>query len=91
MEFITMQKLFDNFGVDCPSWLSDDKIEDEWLNSDYTFENGEHKWEFQEFDMGHLVRHLILRYDGKECSLSYFVDGEFRLLNFWDEEGCFIT
>lgn len=86
-----MQTLFDNFGVDCPSWLSDVIVEDDWLDSDYRFENNEHIWEFQELDMGFVVRHLLLVFDGKECSLSYFVDGEFRLLKFWDEEGCFIT
>ncbi len=88
---VTMQTLFDNFDVDCPSWLSDVILEDDWLNSNYKFENNEHQWEFQELDMGFVVRHLLLVYNGKECTLSAFIDGDFRLLEFWDEEDHFIT
>ena len=91
MELVPMQTLFNLFGVECPSWLEGVEIEGDWLNSEYVYENRTHTWEFKETDHGYLVRHLVLVFNGAECTLSAFIDGELRLLSFWDESSHFET
>ena len=59
--------LFGRDGVECPEWLSDQKLEDYWLSSDYSCEDDVHLWEYRDF-----ARWVVLSWDGTECLLRAF-------------------
>jgi len=65
---ITVETLFKKSGISCPVWLSLELLEDEWLNSTYSFENGIHKWVLDEG----LIRYLVLSFNGEEYKLEAF-------------------
>lgn len=39
-----LMDLFKRDNVKCPKWLSKTNIEDDWINSDYSFDGNTHKW-----------------------------------------------
>ena len=46
MDFIKIKDLFARDNVECPKWL-DAYLDDDWMDSIYSFEDNVHKWQLQ--------------------------------------------
>jgi hypothetical protein len=65
---ILVNEFFSVFGVDCPDWLSDELLDDDWLEDCvYSFEDGVHKWIHED-----LLRYLVLTFDGELYRMQAF-------------------
>jgi len=65
---IEIKMLFEKYGVICPEWLSEELLEDEWVNSEYIFEDNVHTWILDETP----IRYVILSFDGSSCKRQGF-------------------
>ncbi len=63
-----VKDLFERDNVDCPEWL-DSYLEDDWMNSIYSFEDNVHKWHLQD-----PFKNVVISFDGKEYRFQAFDD-----------------
>lgn len=62
---IEIKALFEKYEVICPDWLSEELLEDEWLDSEHLFDGGVHKWVLDE-----VMRYVVLSFDGEEYRMQ---------------------
>lgn len=63
-----IKDLFERDNVPCPEWL-DDYLEDEWMDSIYSFEDNVHKWQLQDS-----LKNLLISFDENEYRFQGFDD-----------------
>lgn len=64
--------LFDRDNILCPEWLSNEYLEDDWMDSVYSYEEDKHTWSLKT-----PMKDVKITYDGSECHLlAYFENGE---------------
>lgn len=68
MDFIKVKDLFARDNVECPEWL-DDYLEDDWMNSIYSFKDNVHKWHLQD-----PFKNVLISFDGNEYMFQGFDD-----------------
>ena len=64
-----VKELFEEQGVSCPEWLSNEFLKEEWHNSEYSFVDNTHQWI--------LLNPLknIITFDGEEYAfISFDID-----------------
>lgn len=81
-----VKDLFDKYNVICPNWLEKNSLEDDLIDSDYSVEEGLHKWKFKnEF------KDILLTFDGEEFHFKAFDDeGHLMLDNVYTKNYCMI-
>jgi len=78
---ISIIELFDKDDVLCPEWLSYLRLEDDWLDSTYSFEEGIHTWNLET-----PIKTVRITYDGVEYNFYAIEDGELVCLETIDED-----
>ena len=63
--------LFDRDNISCPEWLSNVYLEDEWLESVYSFEEGNHTWNLET-----PIKNVRITFNGDEYNFYGVKDGE---------------
>lgn len=64
---ILVNTLFERDGVTCPSWLSSQPLEANWMDSIYSLEDGIHKWVLK-----NQIQNLAITFDGEEYVFCAF-------------------
>ena len=65
-------ELFDRDNILCPEWLSNEYIDDDWEESQYSFEDGKHIWRLKT-----PFKDVAITFDGNEYHfLAYDEEGE---------------
>ena len=82
-----IKDLFERDNVPCPEWL-DDYLEDEWMDSVYSFEDNVHYWKLH-----NPLKNVVISFDGEEYRFRGFDDsGEVMFMEqVITEEGELIT
>ena len=68
---ITIIDLFDKDDILCPDWLSNVRLEDDWVESKYSFDNGVHTWNLET-----PFKKVRITFDGVEYNFYGIEDGE---------------
>ena len=67
---ISVLELFDKDNILCPEWLSYLQLEDDWIESVYSYEDGKHTW-----NLKNDFKDVRITFDGEEYNF-YAIDGE---------------
>jgi len=76
-----LEDLFKRDNVNCPDWLLQVPIDDDWADSVYSMEDNTHKWTLKD-----IMKHLELCFDGSNYTLTAFHDGLEYLLEQRNED-----
>ena len=67
--------LFDRDNILCPDWLSSKLLEDDWMDSVYSFEEGNHTWNLETS-----MKNVRITFNGDEYNFYMVEDGNlFRI------------
>jgi hypothetical protein len=61
------QDLFNAIDTDCPEWLSEEPLDDDWADSEYAKVGTIHTWTIK-----NPGRHLVITFDGETCVYTGF-------------------
>lgn len=79
---ISIIDLFDRDNILCPDWLSYLKLEDDWQDSIYSYEEGKHTWNLQT-----PLKNVRITFDGNEYNFYGIIDGDLiRIETITEEE-----
>ena len=86
MNFIKIKDLFERDNVECPEWL-DTYLEDDWMNSIYSFKDNVHTWHLQD-----PLKNLLISFNGNEYTFQGFDDdGNVIMEEIRDEMNVLVT
>lgn len=72
---ISILDLFDKDNILCPDWLSYLQLEDDWMDSIYSYEDGKHTWNLQND-----FKNVQITFDGKEYNFYVLEEDELSCL-----------
>ena len=70
-----VKELFDKNNINSPEWLVIHIINDEWINSEYSFEKNSHKWIIK-----NKLKNVQITFDGKIFTLRTYFENMFYIL-----------
>lgn len=70
-----LNELFEKQSIDCPEWLKEVFLEDEWSESEYSLQDDIHTWTFK-----NPLQHLKICFDGETYVFSAINDGETNVI-----------
>lgn len=73
---IFVKDLFATQNILCPEWLSSIPLDDEWIDSSYSFEEGVHKWRYKD-----ALKDVEISYDGMTYRDGVYRNEDFYLLS----------
>lgn len=77
-----LEELFEQYDVECPEWLKDIFLDDDWEESQYSKEDNTHKWTLK-----NPFKDVAITFDGTEYHLlAYDEEGELLFDNVTTEE-----
>lgn len=50
-----VKEFFEKYNIQCPNWLERESLEDDLIDSDYSFEDNVHKWRFKNNFKGYIT------------------------------------
>lgn len=68
---IPILELFDRDNILCPEWLSYIQLEDDWLDSVYSYEDDKHTWNLQND-----FKNVRITFDGEEYNFYAIEEDE---------------
>ena len=78
---ISILDLFNKDDVLCPEWLSYLRLEDDWLDSTYSFEKGVHTWNLET-----PFKNVRITFDGLEYKFYGIINDELHCLEIINED-----
>ena len=81
-----VKELFDKNNITCPQWLVTHIIDDEWIDSEYSFEKNFHKWIIK-----NKLKNAQITFDGKTFTLGAYFEDIFHILERITEEYVMIS
>lgn len=78
---ISILDLFDKDNILCPDWLSYLQLEDDWMDSTYSYEDGKHTWNLQND-----FKNVQITFDGKEYNFYVLEEDELSCLEIIRED-----